>query len=387
MSYVVNEAKLPWPAETLDMSALVFKKGDVEVFLQRELSDDPVAERLERDLVRLRRSTTGFRTIAVEAYDHPFPGGKAVRLRFDTDKGPRFEAHLRFRHRGTMFDSDRRRAREPHRGGRADVRVHRPDAARSRGGAMSLEPAARIEDPVTHTNASEGRFLAETAVDIAFLFIPGPEEIVILKYVYRGGSVLARWAVKKLVRAANKKISDEVTGAPKKAAKAVAGAIGDKLGQLSMDVAGEIVEGSEDVFTNLRNAARVGDEVDCDDTTIAMGSDCVSIDQKPAARRYDPTKCGGMIADGSEDVIMGGVPVPAIGGLTGKTPDEKHDVAKWQKVTKKLGMAGAKKFIKTGSLTEAGKGVLDNAKDQVKDYVTDQYKDAGKQVFDKVMGK
>jgi hypothetical protein len=46
----------------------------------------------------------GFRTIAVEAYDHPFPGGKAVRLRFDTDKGPRFEAHLRFHHKGTMFD-------------------------------------------------------------------------------------------------------------------------------------------------------------------------------------------------------------------------------------------------------------------------------------------
>jgi len=104
VTYVVNVAELPWPAETLDMSALAFKKSDVEVFLQRELSDEPVAERLERDLVRLRRSTIGFRTIAIEAYDHPFPGGKAVWFRFDTDEGPRFEAHLRFRHRGTMFD-------------------------------------------------------------------------------------------------------------------------------------------------------------------------------------------------------------------------------------------------------------------------------------------
>lgn len=104
MTYVVNDAKLPWPAETLDMSAIALRKGDVEVLLQRELSDEPVAERLERDLVRLRRSTTGFRTLAVEPYDHPFPGGKAVRLRFDTADGPRFEAHLRFRHGETLFD-------------------------------------------------------------------------------------------------------------------------------------------------------------------------------------------------------------------------------------------------------------------------------------------
>lgn len=104
MTYTVNEAKIPWPDETLDMSALAFRKGDVEVLLQRELSDETVAARLERDLTRIRRSTTGFRILSVEPYDHPFPGGKAIRIRFDADQGPRFEAHLRFHHRGTMFD-------------------------------------------------------------------------------------------------------------------------------------------------------------------------------------------------------------------------------------------------------------------------------------------
>lgn len=251
---------------------------------------------------------------------------------------------------------------------------------------MSLEPAARIEDPVTHTNASEGRFLAETAVDVAFLFIPGPEEIVIVKYVYRGGSVLLRWAVKKIVRAVNKKISDEVTGLPKKVAKDIAGAIGEKAGQQSFDVAGYIVEGSDDVFTNLRKAARVGDKVDCDDTTIAMGSDCVTIDRKPAARRFDPTKCGGSIADGSPDVIMGGVPVAAVGGIEGDAPDEKHKIAEWQKILKKLSLSGLKGFIKKGELSDAASGVLNSAKDQAKDYVKNQYKDAATKVFNQVRG-
>ncbi|APR87481.1 hypothetical protein A7982_12830 [Minicystis rosea] len=249
---------------------------------------------------------------------------------------------------------------------------------------MSLEPAARIHDPVSHTAASEGRFLAETAVDVALLFVPGPEEIIILKYVYRGGRVLVRWAVKKLIRAANKKISDTITGAPGDLAKEAAGAIGEKIGEGYSDVAGHIVEGSEDVFTNLRNAARVDDEVDCDDSTIAMGSDCVTIDQKPAARRNDPTKCGGSIADGSHDVIMGGVPVAAVGGLTGKKPKDKHEVAKWQKVTKKFGKAAVKGAIKKGA-SGAVDGVIDSAKDQAKDYVKDQYKDAAKTVYDKVM--
>ena len=73
---------------------------------------------------------------------------------------------------------------------------------------MSLERAARIYDPITHTEASEGKFLAETAVDVIFLFIPGPEEFVVIKYVYRGGSVFARWAVKRYAPATGQ-ISEE----------------------------------------------------------------------------------------------------------------------------------------------------------------------------------
>lgn len=247
---------------------------------------------------------------------------------------------------------------------------------------MSLERAARIYDPVTHTEASEGRFLAETAVDVGFLFVPGPEEFVVVKYVYRGGSVVARWAVKKVVRAVNQKISDTVTGLPQNIAEKIGGAVGEKIGQTQLTVAGHIVEGSDDVFIDLRKAARVDDKVDCDDSTIMMGSDCVTIDRKPAARRTDPTKCGGSIADGSDDVLMGGVPVAEVGGIMGQAPEEKHEVSWWQKTLAALGMGGAK-GLKEGKPL---KGVIDAAKDQAQEKATDYAKEQAKEAAKRLWG-
>jgi uncharacterized Zn-binding protein involved in type VI secretion len=228
---------------------------------------------------------------------------------------------------------------------------------------MSLERAARLYDPITHSEASEGRFLAETAVSVGLLFVPGPEEFVVAEYVYRGGSVFLRWAVRKIIKAVNKKAAE----LPGEIAEKVGGAIGAKVGETQLTIAGHIVSGSDDVTTNQRKAARVDDKVNCDDSTIAMGSDCVTIDRKPAARRGDPTKCGGHIADGSEDVLMGGVPVAEVGGAMGKMPEEKHDgVPWWAKALKSLGVGSAKGGVKEGVKDAVKDAAMDQAKERLK---------------------
>lgn len=75
-----------------------------------------------------------------------------------------------------------------------------------------------------------------------------------------------------------------------------------------------LVEGSNNVFINSRNAGRVGDAYQshaCKDhpahqDTIRKGSSTVFINGIPAARVGDPVSIAGSVAEGSNNVFIGG---------------------------------------------------------------------------------
>ncbi|HEX8609659.1 MAG TPA: DUF6531 domain-containing protein, partial [Telluria sp.] len=83
-------------------------------------------------------------------------------------------------------------------------------------------------------------------------------------------------------------------------------------------IEGKILTGSKDVTINSLPAARAAAPPSMEDNIvcamhssgvppmIAQGSDNVYIDSLPAARKGDKTTCGGTIAEGSEDVFIGG---------------------------------------------------------------------------------
>ena len=78
------------------------------------------------------------------------------------------------------------------------------------------------------------------------------------------------------------------------------------------------IQASEDVFINLRGAHRQGDAWEvhccthpdephgCHSSVLASGSSSVYINGKQAGRIDDPIACGGRVATGSDDVIIGG---------------------------------------------------------------------------------
>ncbi len=92
---------------------------------------------------------------------------------------------------------------------------------------------------------------------------------------------------------------------------AVGGSLGATIlefaGSFITSRAGEIISGAATVFHNRRMAARaIIDTVDCHaGKHIAMGSDSVTIEGYPAARKEDKTECDGKICEGSEDVFIG----------------------------------------------------------------------------------
>jgi uncharacterized Zn-binding protein involved in type VI secretion len=82
---------------------------------------------------------------------------------------------------------------------------------------------------------------------------------------------------------------------------------------------GSLIRGSPNVFVNLRNAMRAGEDVSTSCTgfpaghpfwpfpvTIAEGSATVYINGKPAARLTSKMTCGAHIKSGSEDTFIGG---------------------------------------------------------------------------------
>lgn len=82
-------------------------------------------------------------------------------------------------------------------------------------------------------------------------------------------------------------------------------------------IEGKIISGSDNVKFNSLPAARAAapgelDTIACNKHSsgpapmLAQGSDNVFINDQPAARKGDMTTCGGTIAEGSEDVFVGG---------------------------------------------------------------------------------
>jgi uncharacterized Zn-binding protein involved in type VI secretion len=75
-----------------------------------------------------------------------------------------------------------------------------------------------------------------------------------------------------------------------------------------------ITAGSGDVITNGKSSARKGDPLEAHGSpspspshgrSISAGSGSVMINGIPAARINDPINCGGTLAAGSGDVIVG----------------------------------------------------------------------------------
>ena len=73
------------------------------------------------------------------------------------------------------------------------------------------------------------------------------------------------------------------------------------------------VQGSPNVFINLRNAHRQGDAwashccgPPCHGSTLAAGSSTVYTNLKQQGRIGDPVACGSAVATGSPNVFVGG---------------------------------------------------------------------------------
>ena len=176
---------------------------------------------------------------------------------------------------------------------------------------MSYERAARKYDPVEHTRGAEGGLLGGIAWAIfaevfptkwseVWKIIPVTKVWTAARLGFKG----ATWLYRAGRALRSKKAAKLAEGAVGYAAEEAGKAIGENL-TFSTD---GVKEGSKNVFTNLREAARVDDPVVCDSSQIAQGSKLVSINKKPATRKGDKTKCDGVIKDGSPNVMIGGDP-------------------------------------------------------------------------------
>jgi uncharacterized Zn-binding protein involved in type VI secretion len=146
---------------------------------------------------------------------------------------------------------------------------------------MPLDRAARVGDPIQHTQA-EGWGLAGAlaAVVVAVVIVAAAPIAVPLAIATITGAAL------------------------------VGKGLGETVGSTRpVSGAGIIVEGSPTVFTGpgMPNAARMNDPVDCHEAKkIADGSDSVFIEGWNASRRKDGTWCDGKIEDGCPTVEIGG---------------------------------------------------------------------------------
>ncbi|MFN3984932.1 MAG: DUF6531 domain-containing protein, partial [Rhodocyclaceae bacterium] len=148
--------------------------------------------------------------------------------------------------------------------------------------------AARIEDPISHSQALAG-FLVGAVIGVAI--------IAAATFATVTCGFGAALLVGLLAYGAG-------TGAV---------ALGTWIGRMFRTTTGVIATGSRNVFTNSRNAALVElSEVECSRDggdpapVVAEGSTNVFINDKAAARIDDAITCGALIEDGSRNVFIGG---------------------------------------------------------------------------------
>lgn len=132
-----------------------------------------------------------------------------------------------------------------------------------------------------------------------------------------------------------------------------------------------IATGSPNVFINKLEGARgQGTDTLFCHTVVEQGSRCVTYNQKPASRLDDKTKCPGVIATASTNVVIGGPP-------TYYNPDAALDTA--------LFVLNAYNAMKSGMVGEAvkkgatGLGVL---KEGMKEIGKEGLKEAKNQLWD-----
>jgi uncharacterized Zn-binding protein involved in type VI secretion len=185
------------------------------------------------------------------------------------------------------------------------------------------ERAARIKDPIQHSNALTGQVIGAVvgaAVGAALVVASGALAAV------TAAPTLGASVVVLLVEAGPIFLSSIVVGA----------ALGKWIGSFSTAISGSIKEGAARTFIGpeKRNAARVSDKLACGDPLlmysialtpvmpsapgvamllgahggafIADGAATVLIEDLEAARVTDGTSCAGTIANGCETVFIGG---------------------------------------------------------------------------------
>ncbi|MGW8192414.1 RHS repeat-associated core domain-containing protein [Sphingomonas hankookensis] len=171
------------------------------------------------------------------------------------------------------------------------------------------QPAARLHDEISHTDALSG-FLTGAALGLAAGLA------VVALTVATGGAALV------VVAAAGGAVAATGGGA----------LLGEALGETSTTVTGAIATGSPNVFINSRAAARaIADTADCSNhggspKQISEGSQTVSINSFPAARETDKIVCGAAISSASPNVIIGG-PKGRFLETASEVPGWMHDLA------------------------------------------------------------
>ena len=182
------------------------------------------------------------------------------------------------------------------------------------------QPAARLSDPVAHSQALGG-FLAGALVGLAaaagVAIVAGMAATAIAAEVATAGlatPLVAGVAVTVGEFAVNAAVGGALTGMAERA--------GEALGSKSMGPAsGAVSQGSPNVLVNGLPAARVGDAESCHGGQVAQGSTGVFINGRPAARVGDKTTCGAVIVGGSGNVFIGG-------GTTTRLPIQS-EVPQW----------------------------------------------------------
>ncbi len=173
---------------------------------------------------------------------------------------------------------------------------------------MAGQSAARLYDPIGHTNA-HARFWAKFAGGliggIAVGFAVG---LAAAAVVGTGG--LAGPLVAGLVVVGARAVGGYVGGA-------VGEAVADALVPETVTVTGMITSGSSDVFINSKGtgAARASPDIPMDTVAcskdspqilLAEGAETVFINMGVASRKDDHTECGAKISEGSPNVFIGG---------------------------------------------------------------------------------
>ena len=207
---------------------------------------------------------------------------------------------------------------------------------------MSAAPAARLYDPIEHTNALTG-LLVGAAIGVAF-----------------GVFVVATGGAGAVVGAA-------IIGG----AMATGAGIGEVVGSLSFmggTITGGIATGSPDTTTNSLLATRATDDsVHCRGTPpiylpshegkrVAQGSGTVFINLLPASRVGDKIECGAKIKEGSPNVIIGGETVQTL-DIDSEVPDIYHKVIMVVGLASAVILAGPVVAI-LGTLGSMGGGAL-----------------------------